>query len=91
MNFFRSEEHLRRWEGFEEKRKGGIISLRSLMELFSAPYFKDRRRPDYLSRMSEYMPGFLGKLDELQEAGDHWRMRPLEKLGFSLALKLGLM
>jgi hypothetical protein len=91
MNFFRSEEHLRRWEGFQEKRKGGIISLRSLMELFSAPYFKHRRRPDYVSRMREHMADFLARLDELPEAGDHWRMRPLEKLGFSLAMKLRLM
>jgi hypothetical protein len=91
MNFFRSEEDLRRWEGFQEKRKGGIISLRSLMELFSAPYFKNRRRPDYVSRMREYMADFLGRLDQLPEAGDHWRMRPLEKLGFSLAMKLRLM
>jgi hypothetical protein len=91
MNFFRSEEHLRRWEGFQEKRKGGIISLRSLMELFSAPYFKHRSRPDYVSRMREYMADFLARLDELPEAGDHWRMRPLEKLGFSLAMKLRLM
>jgi len=91
MNFFRSEEHLREWEGFQEKRKGGVISLNSLMELFSAPYFKNRGRPDYVSHMSGYMAGFLGKLDTLPDAGDHWRMRPLEKFGFSLAMKLGLM
>lgn len=91
MNFFRSEEHLRKWEGFEENRKGGIISLHSLMELFSTPYFRNRGRPDYVSRMSEYMPGFLGKLDDLQDAGDYWRMRSFEKISFSLALKLGLM
>ena len=91
MNFFRSEEHLREWEGFQEKRKGGVISLNSLMELFSAPYFKNRGRPDYVSQMSGYMAGFLGKLDTLPDAGDHWRMRPLEKFGFSLAMKLGLM
>jgi len=91
MNFFRSEEHLRKWEGFEEKRKGGTIPLSSLMELFSAPYFRNRGRPDYVSQMSEYMAEFLGKLDTLPGAGDHWRMRPLEKFGFSLAMKLGLM
>ena len=91
MNFFRSEEHLHEWEGFQEKRKGGTISLSSLMELFSAPYFKNRGRPDYVSQMSEYMAEFLGKLDTLPDAGDHWRMRPLEKFGFSLAMKLGLM
>jgi len=91
MNFFRSEEHLRKWEGFQEKRRGGIISLNSLMKLFSAPYFKNRGRPDYVAHMSEYMADFLGQLDELPDAGDHWRMRPLEKFGFSLAMKLGLM
>jgi hypothetical protein len=91
MNFFRSEEHLRNWEGYQEKRKGGIIALSSLMELFSAPYFRKRGRPDYVSHMSEYMAEFLGKLDGLTDAGDHWRMRPLEKFGFSLAMKLGLM
>jgi hypothetical protein len=91
MNFFRSEEHLRNWEGFEEKRKGGIIALHSLMELFSVPYFKNRGKPDYVSQMGEYMAEFLGTLDGLPDAGDHWRMRPLEKLGFSLVMKLGLM
>jgi hypothetical protein len=91
MNFFRSEEHLRRWEGFQEKREGGIISLNSLMELFSASYFRNRGRPDYVSHMSEYMAESFGKLDTLPDAGDHWRMRKLEKLGFNLALKLGLM
>jgi hypothetical protein len=91
MNFFRSEEHLRRSEGFEEKRKGGIISLHSLMELFSTPYFRNRGRPDYVSHMSEYMPVFLDKLDELPDAGDYWRLSALEKFGFTLALKLGLM
>ena len=91
MNFFRSEEHLRRWEGFQEKRKGGIISLNSLMDLFSSPYFKNRGAPDYVSHMSEYMAGFLGRLDDLPDAGGYWQMQPLEKLGFSLAMKLGLM
>jgi hypothetical protein len=91
MNFFRSEEHLRSWEGFQEKRKGGIISLASLMDLFSTPYFRNRGRPDYVSHMSEYMADFLSKLDELSDAGDYWRMQPLEKLGFSLAMKLGIM
>ena len=91
MLFFRSEERLRKWEGFHEKQEGGIIALSDLMRLFSGPYFTNRNRPDYVSHMSEYMSGFLGKLDELPDAGDYWRMRPLEKFGFSLAMKLGLM
>ena len=67
MNFFRSEEHLRNWEGFQEKKKGGIIALNTLMKLFSGPYFTNRGRPDYFSHMSEYMHGFLDNI------GQPWR------------------
>ena len=91
MLFFRSEEHLRKWEGFQEKRKGGIIALGDLMRLFSCSYFTNRSRPDYVSHMGEYMAEMLSTLDTLENAGEHWRMGRLEKLGFSLGMKLGLL
>jgi hypothetical protein len=90
MNFFRSEEHLRRWEGFQEKKKGGMISLDSLMLLFARPYVRNRLRPDYVSHYGEYLADLMGELDKLPEAGDYWKLSPFEKLGFSLARKLGL-
>jgi hypothetical protein len=91
MNFFRSEEHLRNWDGFQEKKKGGIIAMDNLMKLFSGPYFKNRRKPDYFSHMSEYTADMISALDTLENAGSFWRLNPLEKLGFSLGMKLGLM
>jgi len=91
MNFFRSEEHLRNWEGFQEKKKGGIIAPNTLMKLFSGPYFTNRRKPDYFSHMGEYTADMISTLDSLENAGGYWRMGPLEKLGFSLGMKLGLM
>ena len=90
MNFFRSEEHIRRWEGFNEKKMGGVIALGDLMQLFSGPYFKRRLDPDWVSHMSEYMAEMLASLDTLEHAGDYWRMSRFEKLVFSLAMKLGL-
>jgi hypothetical protein len=90
MLFFRSEEHLRNWEGYQEKHEGGIIALTDLMRLFSRPYFMNRTRPDYVSHMSEYMADMLATLDTLENAGAYWRLGTLEKLGFSLAGKLGL-
>jgi hypothetical protein len=90
MNFFRSEEHLRRWEGFSEKKKGGIIPLHTLMKFFSGSYFKNRRNPDYFSHMSEYTGEMISALDTLEGAGDFWRLNPVEKLGFSLGMKMGL-
>jgi hypothetical protein len=90
MNFFRSEEHLRNWEGFNEKKKGGIITPSDLMQLFSGPYFTKRRELDYFSHMGEYLADMIASLDSLGNAGTYWRMGRLEKLGFSLARKLGL-
>ena len=90
MHFFRSEEHLRNWEGFEETKKGGIIALNSLMNFFSGPYFTQRAQPDYYSQMSEYLFAMIASLDDLVNAGSYWRMNRFEKLGFSLGRKLGI-
>ena len=90
MHFFRSEEHLQNWEGFQEKKKGGIIALRDLMRLFSGPYFKRRREPNYFSNMSKYAFDIITTLDSLENAGDYWRLKWYEKLGFSIAKKFGL-
>jgi hypothetical protein len=90
MHFFRSEEHLRKWKGFNEKKKGGIIALHDLMRLFSCPYFTKRRESDYFSHMGNYLTDLIASLDYLDNAGTFWRMRRLEKLGFSLSRKLGL-
>ncbi|MDY6844647.1 MAG: hypothetical protein SVW57_11200 [Thermodesulfobacteriota bacterium] len=90
MNFFRSEEHLRNWEGFKEKKKGGIIALSDLMRLFSGPYFTNRRDPDYLSNMNKYLADVIATLDSLENAGTYWRLKWFEKLGLSFVQKLGL-
>jgi len=91
MNFFRSEEHLRKSEGYQEKKKRGKISLDSLMQLFQLPYMRNRGKPDYVSHMSEYMAGLVGELDNLPDAGDFWKLSPVEKAAFKLAMKLELM
>jgi hypothetical protein len=90
MNFFRSEEHLRSWEGYEKKMEGGKIPLDSLMQLFRLPYMKNRGRLDYMSHFSEYMAGLVGELDNLPDAGNFWKLSPFQKTAFKLAMKLGL-
>ncbi len=88
MHFFRSEEHLYRMEGFKNKHEEGFISIDDLMFLFSRPYFKKRRDPDYYSRMGEYAGDMVASLEKLQQAGKFWRLKWFEKLGFNLAIKL---
>ena len=90
MNFFRSEEHLRNWKRFQEKKKEGIIALRDLMHLFSGRYFTNRRDPNYFSNMGEYTSDIIETLHRLENAGSYWRLNWFEKIGFSFALKLGL-
>lgn len=88
MNFFRSEEHLRNWKGFQENTKGGIIALDDLMQLFSGPYFTKRRELDYFSHMIRYAADMVATMDTLKNAGSYWRLKWLEKLAFSLVVKL---
>ncbi len=90
MNFFRSEEHLGNWKGFQEKKRGGVIALGDLMRLFSGPYFTNRREPAYFPHMGEYALDMITTLDNLESAGSYWRLMWFEKFGFRLASKLGL-
>ncbi len=88
MNFFRSEDHLRKWEGFQEDKKEGIIALSDAMRLFSGSFFTKRREPDYFSHMAKYTADMIAIQDSLQNAGSYWRLKWFEKLVFSLVLKL---
>jgi hypothetical protein len=90
MNFFRSEEHLRNWDGFSNRKEGGIIAIDALMWLFSGPYFTKRLEPDYMSHYGDYMEQMLSSLDQLKNAGSFWQIGPLEKAGFALGRKMGI-
>jgi len=71
MHFFRSEEHLRNWAGFDAEKEGGIISLPDLVEGFSADFFRRRLDPEYFSQRQEYGPP-LKKLQESGKKGSYW-------------------
>jgi hypothetical protein len=88
MNFFRSEEHLRNWEDFQEDKKEGMITLSDVMRLFSVPFFTKRNEPDYFSHMNKYGPDMLRIMNSLENAGSYWRLKWFEKLAFTLVLKL---
>jgi hypothetical protein len=40
--------------------------------------------------MGEYVTDMIERLDSLENAGSYWRLKWFEKLGFSIAQKLGL-
>ncbi len=72
MHYFRSEEHLRNWVGFDAEKEGGIISLSDLVKWFSIDLFRRRLDADYISRSQEYEGGFLKILQELGKRGPYW-------------------
>jgi hypothetical protein len=72
MHFFRSEEHLHNWAAFDPANEEGIISLSDLVKGFSIDFFKRRLDPDYVSRVQEYMGGFLTTLKEVGKTGPFW-------------------
>ena len=90
MNFFRSEGHLRNCDGFDEKKKGGIIALNDLMHLFSGPFFTQRRDLNYYSDMKKYTLDFIETSQSIVNAGSYWRLKWFEKIGFSIAMRLRL-
>ena len=82
MNLFRSEEHARRWPGFQPRAEQGFIALEALAGFFGTetrrhmldadylstwhPRRADERR-EYLERIGKRTPFWLGTPDA--EAG----------------------
>jgi hypothetical protein len=72
MQYFRSEEHLRKWAGYSPDKEGGIISLPDVVKAFSVDLFRRRMDADYVSHYQEYAAGFVAKLQEIGKRGPYW-------------------
>ena len=71
MHFFRSEEHLRNWAGFDAEKEGGIISLCDLVKLTSIDHFRKRFEPDYISRYFG-VGNAMTRLQEIGKTDPYW-------------------
>ena len=72
MNFFRSEEHIRKWAQFDIRNEEGIISMNDLVKIFSGELFRWRLDPDYFSRMEEYRKERPMILRAIGKTGPFW-------------------
>lgn len=72
MQYFRSEDHLRKWTGYTPDKEGGIISLSDLVKAFSVDMFRRRMDTDYVSHYQEYQRGVMAKFQELGKRGPYW-------------------
>jgi len=74
MLFFRSEEHLRKWDQIKPDSEGGIISLENLVKLFSGKYFTKRFDKDYVSNMRNYGREFITEIRRIENMGSFWKL-----------------
>ena len=49
MNLFRSEEHARNWDGFEDSMAQTLLPVEGWAEIFTNRFFRERGRADYIS------------------------------------------
>jgi hypothetical protein len=73
MNLFRSEEHIRNWDGFAAGTEEGIIPLLDLVKLFSGNYFRRRLDPDWVSRSRQYGAEMVATMIEIGKTGPFWQ------------------
>jgi hypothetical protein len=73
MNLFRSEGHVRNWARFDPAAEEGIISLMDLVKLFSGPYFRKRKDPDWVSRSREYAREMVATMAKIGKTGPFWQ------------------
>ena len=75
MNFFRSEEHLRKWSGFKPGTEEGIVDLPSLVKVFSGSLFTRRLDPDYFSNYQKYVGEFIAAVSEIGKSRPFWALQ----------------
>ena len=49
MNLFRSEEHARNWDGWNESMASSLKPVAEWADIFANPFFRERGRRDYIS------------------------------------------
>ena len=72
MNLFRSEEHVKNWSLYDSISAESIMPLSNWAQAFSGPLFRNRLKPDYLSRVKEYAPELFISLKQFGKAGLFW-------------------
>lgn len=49
MNLFRSEEHARNWDRYDDAMSGSIRPVTEWADIFSNVYFRERGRSDFIT------------------------------------------
>ncbi|HEY3064713.1 MAG TPA: hypothetical protein VGL09_02925 [Methylomirabilota bacterium] len=72
MNLFRSEEHARRWSGFNAEHAAGLLTLAQLAGIMSTALMRERLNGHYVSSAAGYRREFLDRVREVTGADPFW-------------------
>jgi hypothetical protein len=72
MNFFRSEDHARRWVDFTPEHAGGLVPLAKVVALMNAPMTRERLNGRYVSSAPGYLRGFVQHVQEVMGGDPYW-------------------
>lgn len=65
MNFFRSEEHVKKWSLYTPLGEDYILPIADWAKIFSSKIFKKRLSPDYLNHTEEYIKDYHQALRDI--------------------------
>jgi hypothetical protein len=72
MNLFRSEEHVRRWDGFDTETADGIMPVANWFGVFDLPVFARRLDANYLEKLPGYVEEVFAAASQISEAA-YWQ------------------
>lgn len=72
MNLFQSEEHVRRWSGYDPTAAEGTLPLDDWAYVFSVEFCRTKLDPDFFLRGLELRQGLFQALKELGKSGPFW-------------------
>jgi hypothetical protein len=73
MNLFRSEEHVQRWDRFDNDSAPGIQPVAVWARLFGAEFFRRRAEPDYfLLLLNDELGDWEDTLADFGLRGPYW-------------------
>ena len=67
---------MKNWWGYKEEAAGGMLSLETMMALFSAQNFRERLAPDYLLRARELALDFIEHAKQVTGNNPFWLRKP---------------
>ena len=73
MNLFRSEEHAKRWSAYKPEAAAGLLKIEQLMEMFSAPLFRQRLSGSYISNLRTHAAATAAVFKQVTNDSPFWR------------------